>query len=582
MSFGKFNSSAGEFTPSWAKKDAASIPSFTPSFTMGQNGMGMQPVNRVPTITAKKPLTLSSLGAGKVGFGGAKSVSLSASKPAAPKPATPAAATASAAVSEEKKEVPAQEEKKEQPASAAPETLIIDSPAELEEAPTTSTKTYSMEEILAQEDPRENINVVFIGHVDAGKSTICGSIMYLTGMVDKRTIEKFEREAKVRNRESWFLAYIMDTNEEERAKGITVEVGRAYFETEHKRFTVLDAPGHKNYVPNMIAGAAQADAGVLVISARKGEFESGFDRSGQTREHVLLAKTLGVKRLIVVVNKMDEETVNWSQERYDSIVSRLSPYLKSVGYNVQRDVTFLPVSGLKGYNLKDRAPEGVCPWYQGPSLFEILDAIEIVGRDANGPLRLPVLDKYNDRGCVITGKVESGRLVLGNNVLLMPNSRHAEVIGITINDKEVISAKPGENVNVKLKGIADTNVFRGDIICHEDLHVHAVREFEGQLVLLELLENRRILTAGYSAVMHIHTAVEEVVITDLIAEQDRKTGEQKKHPRFVKSNSIVIARFTLSRPVCMETFDTMQQLGRFSLRDEGKTIAIGKVTKILN
>ena len=336
----------------------------------------------------------------------------------------------------------------------------------------------------------------------------------------------------------------MDTNEEERAKGITVEVGRAYFETEHKRFTVLDAPGHKNYVPNMIAGAAQADAGVLVISARKGEFESGFDRSGQTREHVLLAKTLGVKRLIVVVNKMDEETVNWSQERYDSIVSRLSPYLKSVGYNVQRDVTFLPVSGLKGYNLKDRAPEGVCPWYQGPSLFEILDAIEIVGRDANGPLRLPVLDKYND--------------------------------------KEVISAKPGENVNVKLKGIADTNVFRGDIICHEDLHVHAVREFEGQLVLLELLENRRILTAGYSAVMHIHTAVEEVVITDLIAEQDRKTGEQKKHPRFVKSNSIVIARFTLSRPVCMETFDTMQQLGRFSLRDEGKTIAIGKVTKILN
>ena len=268
-----------------------------------------------------------------------------------------------------------------------------------------------MDEILAQEDPRENINVVFIGHVDAGKSTICGSIMYITGMVDKRTIEKFEREAKIRNRESWFLAYIMDTNEEERAKGITVEVGRAYFETEHKRFTVLDAPGHKNYVPNMIAGAAQADAGVLVISARKGEFESGFDRSGQTREHVLLAKTLGVKRLIVVVNKMDEETVNWSQERYDSIVTRLSPYLKSVGYNVQRDVTFLPISGLKGYNLKDHAPEGVCPWYTGPSLFEILDAIEIGGRDANGPLRLPVLDKFSDRGCMITGKVESGRLV---------------------------------------------------------------------------------------------------------------------------------------------------------------------------
>ena len=276
-----------------------------------------------------------------------------------------------------------------------------------------------MEEILAQEDPRENLNVVFIGHVDAGKSTICGSIMYHTGMVDKRTIEKYEREAKIRNRESWFLAYIMDTNEEERSKGITVEVGRAYFETEHKRFTVLDAPGHKNYVPNMIAGAAQADAGVLVISARKGEFESGFDRSGQTREHVLLAKTLGVKRLIVVVNKMDEETVNWSQERFDGIVSRLSPYLKSVGYNLQRDITFIPVSGLKAYNLKDRAPEGVCTWYSGPSLFEVLDAIQVSGRDPNGPLRLPVLDKFNDRGCVITGKVESGRLVGIIEVIVM-------------------------------------------------------------------------------------------------------------------------------------------------------------------
>ena len=159
---------------------------------------------------------------------------------------------------------------------------------------------------MAQEDPRDNVNVVFIGHVDAGKSTICGSIMYLTGMVDKRTIDKFEREAKVRNRESWFLAYIMDTNEEERAKGITVEVGRAYFETENKRFTVLDAPGHKNYVPNMIAGAAQADVAVLVISSRKGEFESGFDRSGQTREHVLLARQVGVPAIVVFMNKCDQ------------------------------------------------------------------------------------------------------------------------------------------------------------------------------------------------------------------------------------------------------------------------------------
>ena len=168
-----------------------------------------------------------------------------------------------------------------------------------------------MEEVVEvqEEDPREHLNVVFIGHVDAGKSTLSGNILYLTGYVDKRTIEKYEREAKQRNRESWFLAFIMDTNEEERAKGKTVEVGRAPFETEAKRYTILDAPGHKNYVPHMISGAAQADVGILVISARRGEFETGFERGGQTREHAMLCKTLGVRFLIVVINKMDDPTV---------------------------------------------------------------------------------------------------------------------------------------------------------------------------------------------------------------------------------------------------------------------------------
>ena len=173
-------------------------------------------------------------------------------------------------------------------------------------------------------------------------------------------------------------------------------MGRAYFETEQKRFTVLDAPGHKNYVPNMIAGAAQADAGVLVISARKGEFESGFERSGQTREHVLLAKTLGVKRLIVAVNMMDEETGKWSERRDNDIGTKLSPYLKRVGYNVQEDVTFLPVSGLRGYNLKEGIPEGVWPWSSLPSLFQLLDSRQFEGRATSAPLRLPVLDKFNE------------------------------------------------------------------------------------------------------------------------------------------------------------------------------------------
>ncbi|PON82306.1 Transcription factor, GTP-binding domain containing protein [Trema orientale] len=234
---------------------------------------------------------------------------------------------------------------------------------------------------------KRHLNVVFIGHVDAGKSTTGGQILFLSGQVDDRTIQKYEKEAKDKSRESWYMAYIMDTNEEERVKGKTVEVGRAHFETETTRFTILDAPGHKSYVPNMISGASQADIGVLVISARKGEFETGYERGGQTREHVQLAKTLGVSKLLVVVNKMDDPTVNWSKERYDEIESKMLPFLKSSGYNVKKDVLFLPISGLLGSNMKTRMDKKLCPWWNGPCLFEALDAIEVPPRDPKGPFR---------------------------------------------------------------------------------------------------------------------------------------------------------------------------------------------------
>ncbi|PKI60007.1 hypothetical protein CRG98_019595, partial [Punica granatum] len=228
----------------------------------------------------------------------------------------------------------------------------------LQTEPKGKEKELSVPEVDEQEemevDKKRHLNVVFIGHVDAGKSTTGGQILFLSGQVDDRTIQKYEKEAKDKSRESWYMAYIMDTNEEERAKGKTVEVGRAYFETESTRFTILDAPGHKSYVPNMIMGASQADIGVLVISARKGEFETGYEKGGQTREHVMLAKTLGVSKLLVVVNKMDDPTVNWSKERYDEIESKMIPFLRSSGYNVKKDVQFLPISGLFGSNMKTR------------------------------------------------------------------------------------------------------------------------------------------------------------------------------------------------------------------------------------
>lgn len=209
-----------------------------------------------------------------------------------------------------------------------------------------------------------HLNIVFVGHVDAGKSTMGGNILFLTGAVDKRTMEKYEREAKEAGRESWYLSWALDSTPQERDKGKTVEVGRGYFETDSRRYTILDAPGHKTYVPSMITGAAQADVAVLVVSARKGEFETGFERGGQTREHVMLVKTAGVTKLVVVINKMDDITVNWDKSRYDEIIGKLTPFIKASGYNPKTDVTFLPVSAQTGVNLKDKVPSNVCSWWR--------------------------------------------------------------------------------------------------------------------------------------------------------------------------------------------------------------------------
>jgi peptide chain release factor subunit 3 len=211
---------------------------------------------------------------------------------------------------------------------------------------------------------KEHLNIVFIGHVDAGKSTMGGNLLYLCGTVDKRTMEKYEKEAKEAGRETWYLSWALDSTPQERSKGKTVEVGRAYFETATRRYTILDAPGHKTYVPSMIAGAAQADVGILVISARKGEFETGFERGGQTREHIMLVKTAGVSKVICAINKMDDPTVEWQKSRYDEIKDKMTPFIKAAGFNPKTDVTFMPVSGYTGYNLKDRVAKSVCPWWE--------------------------------------------------------------------------------------------------------------------------------------------------------------------------------------------------------------------------
>lgn len=408
--------------------------------------------------------------------------------------------------------------------------------------------------------------------------------MYGMGVVDQRTIQKYKDEAKEKNRESWWLAYVMDISEEEKAKGKTVEVGRATFDTKVKRWTIFDAPGHKNYVPNMIMGAALADYGALVISAKRGEFESGFEFDGQTREHVQLAKSLGIYKLMIIVNKMDESSVKWSKDRYNEIITALRPFLASSGYDPDKDCVFVPISGLSGENIMDAVPKTTCNWYNGPCLLEIMDALEVPPRDANAPLRIPILDKMRDRGVVIFGKVESGTVNLGDKLTLMPSNILCQVQSLyNCKSEPVRYAKPGENVQIRLLNVSDENlVNKGDVLVLRDQQVPVTDLFEAEVDVLELLNYKPILSKGYQCILHIHTVADEATIKDILVSYEKnEKGEivEKQRPQFTKSHAKIICRIQTRIPVALEKHETIPQMGRFTLRDEGKTIAVGRVLK---
>ncbi|KAL6775982.1 EFG3 [Auxenochlorella protothecoides x Auxenochlorella symbiontica] len=524
----------------------------------------------------------------------------------APEPAELLAAdppSAEVAPAPETSEPPSEPEPKAAPAETRPAPAA---PSKAPEAIETVTKELKKATIAAEEseaqkaarraevdkvladitanDARDHLNVVFIGHVDAGKSTTAGQILVLTGGVDERTMEKYEREAKDKKHDSWYIAYIMDTNEEERARGKTVEVGRAFFETPKKRYTILDAPGHKSYVPNMISGAAQADVGVLVISARKGEFETGFERGGQTREHAQLAKTLGVQRLVVVVNKMDDPTTVgedgvWSRERFEEVEKKLTLFLKGSGYNPKKDLAFLPISGLFGHNIKDRVDPKLCPWYKGPSLFEVLDNVEPALRDVYAPFRMPIMDSYKEMGTVLMGKSEAGIVRVGDSLLVMPTRTQIKVTAIYQDDTEVTAARPGENLKLRVTGVEEDEVSPGFVLCSVHNPVPEVTYFDVQIQVAELLEHKPILSGGYKAILHVHSVTEECEVKTLFFKVNPRTKERTK-TKFVKSGDVAIARIATERSICVEKFDVVPQMGRFTLRDEGKTIAIGKIVKL--
>lgn len=545
-SFSKMNlnPAASEWKPNFGAK------SFVPSFAAPP---AAAPAAAAPAPAAAAPKVVSLPETPKV-------VKLpEAPKPAAPKEAPkPAAAAAPAPKEAPKPKAPV---KKPEPVPEPEEEEVDD-------------------EVAADLYGKEHLNVVFMGHVDAGKSTMGGNILYLTGMVDKRTLEKYEKEAKEAGRESWYLSWALDTNTEERAKGKTVETGRAYFETDTRRYTILDAPGHKNFVPSMIQGASQADIGVLVISARKGEFETGFERGGQTREHAMLAKTSGINKLVIAVNKMDDPTVNWDKARYDEIVAKLTPFLRQSGYNPKTDVHFMPLSGFSGANIKDRETK-LCDYYSGPSLLEFLDNYKTTDRKLNAPLMIPISEKYKDMGTIVVGKIEAGHIKKGQSLLLMPNKQTTEVTAIYgETGEEIDQAMCGDNIRIRLKGVEEEEVMPGFVLCSKKNPVKTTTCFEAQLAILD---HKNIICAGYTAVLHAHAAAEEITLSALLHLIDKKTGKKtKRPPQFVKQGQKVIARIETSGPICIEPFHKVPQLGRFTLRDEGKTVAIGKVTKVLD
>ncbi|KAJ2943898.1 hypothetical protein O0L34_g8222 [Tuta absoluta] len=427
---------------------------------------------------------------------------------------------------------------------------------------------------------KDHLYIVVVGHVDAGKSTLMGRMLCDLGEVSQRTLHKYEQESKKIGKQSFMYAWVLDETGEERHRGITMDVGRAQFETKTKKVIVLDTPGHADFVPNMITGAGQADVALLVVDATRGEFESGFDFGGQTREHALLIRSLGVNQLAVAVNKLD--TNNWSQERFNEIVKKLKAFLKQAGFK-DSDVTYVPCSGLTGENLvKPPSEAELLKWYCGPCLLEVIDSFKVPVRPVAQPLRMSINDVFKGTGSgfCVAGRIETGTLNKGDKVLVCPMKEMAEVRNLSINDMLCNVAFAGDQVSVTLSGIDIQNVSVGNILSDPVNQVPVATRFEARLVVFNV---KVPITKGFPVLIHHQSLVESANIIKLKSLLNKSTGELiKKHPRCLGNNSIAVVEIEVCRPICIECYKDVKELGRVMLRVAGTTIAAGLVTKVYN
>ncbi len=425
---------------------------------------------------------------------------------------------------------------------------------------------------------KPHLNLVVCGHVDHGKSTLMGHFLVEQGAVDDRTIEEYAKESeKTGSGDSFKFAWVMDSLKDERERGVTIDLAFQRFETPKYFYTLIDAPGHRDFVKNMITGASEADASVLVVSAKKGESDVGMASGGQTREHAFLLFTLGVSQLIVSINKMDDNTVKYSKERFEEVKAEAERLVKTVGFPIDK-VQFVPTSGWIGDNLTKKSEN--MSWYTGPTLLEALDNLVEPSKPLDKPLRIPIQDVYTITGVgtVPVGRVETGIMKVGSTVVIAPGGATAEVKSIETHHTAIQQAQAGDNIGFNLRGISKEDIARGNVLGSTNGPPTVAKEFIARIIVVN---HPTAIAPGYTPVLHAHTAQAAGTIIELISKIDPRTGQPvEDKPKAIKTGDSAVVRIKPLKPLCIEAFKEYPELGRFAMRDMGMTVAAGIVSEI--
>lgn len=411
---------------------------------------------------------------------------------------------------------------------------------------------------------RPHINIITAGHVDHGKSTLIGRLLFDSGSLSDQELRKLKEKAKELKKETFEFAFVMDQLKEERERGVTIDLMYKGFNTDKYYFTIIDCPGHRDFIKNMITGASQADAAILVVSAKDGIQE-------QTKEHMYLSKVLGINQVVVAVNKMD--AINYDEAKYNAVKEDVGKLLATLGYKLDQ-VPFVPVSAYVGDNVAKKSDK--MGWYKGETLLKTLDVtVTAPEKPVDKPLRLPVQDVYNITGVgtVPVGRVETGVIKPGDKVIFEPSGATGEVKSVEMHHKELPKAEPGDNVGFNVRGVGKGDVKKGDVVGHPDNPPTVVKEFTGQIIVLQ---HPTVITKGYTPVFHIHTSHVAGKITELVKKIDPKTGATvKEKPEMLKSGDAAIIKIEPTQPVSIEKQEDFPQLAKFAIRDMGKTVAAG-------